>query len=446
MVDIKPPFELNELSYLRLSSVDFTNANILKSPKLEVLILFNCLFDRALYGPRCIQNELDYKTALKSLRGQIKKLVIKDVQDDDRLKILFKSNVLAGLEELEVRLYDFEIFRHAAHFPKSLRSINCSVAPSFEDLDEILRETKLKPYLDRLPPDLNVMLFNVPLGRTKESIVAVKRFFRKMPEFAENLLVDYHFTIGRENQYELGGLRLSHLDAFLQKINSLEFSIDRVSDEMNKHVLSKLSHITGLIVTFTKKHELDFEQFLSKFPALTMLKVFTEVAPKDLCEYGNRELDLIPEKCKRMVSFSAENYTKEHLDFGFLFRMPSLAEIQLYLWHPIDSAVLADLIRKLRYLSSIEVYFVHNGSMSKQWLKSIKDRLDRLLYEELKMKPNDATFKIFIHTGIDAKVVRYLYQRLSLTPFPNPPSDHERVVSAAQMSLFGQMLEVFNFK
>lgn len=205
VVDLKATFELNELSYLRLSSADFTNPNILKSKKLEVLFLNNSQFECNLNGRKPFSPP-DYMVAIKSLQGKIKKLVIKDALCDQFFKFCFEANLLNDVEELEVALYDFGIFKHTSLFPRSLRSINCSVGRSFLQLSIDLLETNLKSYVDRFRPDLKVMLYNVPLVKSNESVDSVKRFFHKLLEFVEHVGVDFAFQINHENFHRLKGL------------------------------------------------------------------------------------------------------------------------------------------------------------------------------------------------------------------------------------------------
>lgn len=305
-VDLKTQF--HQLNYLRITSVHFTNPNILASAKLQTLFLQQTSFNCDLADPYPIPNSPEnYKFTFEYLNGKVKRLKLKYFVCSSFFEHCLNAGLWNGLEVLDCYLFDFRALTFCDRFPKSLKRLNCFVGRNFSECISNLLFTNLEELAAKFPDDLHVSVFGLPLNKASaefvyESLISFDDMIASSEYelfFLADQEVDYHLEDLYENSKWMNG--------FYKTVTEVDFKHTKLDAKFNRSVLQKMSDVTMISYVFTKDQQINFRDFLINFPNIFLLKLLTEKGGQS---YGDEELNVIPECSKWTHALTIENYDK----------------------------------------------------------------------------------------------------------------------------------------
>lgn len=209
-------FELNRtfenLNYLAIQNVLFTNADILKSSNIEHLIIDHAGFKEANVIRRMIEefnmrkgtfedsfSYLMYDFDVLKSR-QVKYLRIGFESEYCLFTNCVKNQLFSALEHLNVILSDFETLSYVCeNFPTTLKRIDCLIGVEKSDFLEAAEEVNLEEIASRIRSDLSVYICGILFKRGRASLVV--EFFKKfqgMIEYKDSRVKFTGFSISYE--------------------------------------------------------------------------------------------------------------------------------------------------------------------------------------------------------------------------------------------------------
>lgn len=186
LISLKEPF--NELTYLELKDICFSNATILESQKLKQLLIYRSSFetpenfDEQLSIGKSISSTIfNHLSGLNSLKGKLKHFVCHFSNLDDEtefFKLCVKAKIFSELEILEIYLEDLNTLTYLSKALPRLKQIYLFSGKTFFNFRDAICDTRLADLVEKLRPDLTVYLFGIPL--LKDKIEIIDEFFHRI--------------------------------------------------------------------------------------------------------------------------------------------------------------------------------------------------------------------------------------------------------------------------
>lgn len=429
----------DKLRHLELNDVNFSDATILESPRLQKLLIYRSSFticekfDFLLQKHQVPKATFDHLLGLGDLNSKIKHLNISDFNflenELDFLKLCVESKAFSKLEIFEVNLDDLNNLIYLSNEMKSLKEIRLFSGKTFEQFQDSIRRNPLKKLIKQLRTDLTVYLFGVPLLENKIEIIS--DFFYNV---SNKVKLNIPYAVAKDMVLRCGDVLLS--DSVLTIENGNEFYEEIDTINQNKELFSGFVDLVDTICfkeelrdleelrfyqKFKNVHTITFTFFLNlNFDLPATFKAFSEVKNlklisiplQDAFAYDNKVLKKIPVYCKKLVNLHIE-FWDPFADFDFLLLLnPQIKWLKLLLRYPIDEDIYLEFLKKFgkQCLSYLEIYFVQSAR-TKEELSEFKKKVLKLIED---MKITRFTFKIEIHTHKEIKVCRVLYRRNDL--------------------------------
>lgn len=164
----------DQLNYLSVKRVTFSNSTLLTSANIHYLIFGSTRFSLT----NAVDSESDNETTWIKHLGfdnlmsrNIRYLQIIYTLDCDFFKFCAENHLLDYIDEMKVNLTDFETLVYLSENFPSLRKINCLIGDNELELLRLARKTDLKKITSRLRDNLSVYLLGFLFNASTETSV-----------------------------------------------------------------------------------------------------------------------------------------------------------------------------------------------------------------------------------------------------------------------------------
>lgn len=397
----------DQLTHLELYRFRFADLSILKSPRLEHLVLNDLAYKEnemrvpieqinRLFGSKEQMSGSLFLSGFDHVTSrQIKHLSINDELDAGFLSYCTENGLFRSLERLNAILPDLNSLRFLSDNCSTLKRVDLMNNP--RDLIILLDKSNPAELAKGLRTNLVVYLLGVPFNRktassTPEILVNISSMLQRI---SSQLLI--YLDPFRYDELQVLDLDIN-LSEFFKLVNNVSGNWQTIR---NAEFYQKFAHCE--VFTFGLDKNMDaayFESFLSTFPCLNTISL----ASSFHFEYNHAITDILVQHSQiAVLDLEIWNDLK---CFDFLFKFPRLRRLQLRLGHSIGHQMVIRLFEKLRFLCSFDLAFpVELGEPDDQ-LNAVKRQVNDRLAER-RFSPRKLVFETGVHSSGTAKFVRY---------------------------------------
>lgn len=396
-------WQYDKLTYLSINDCALQDCSILKSPKLQIVVLNEVDFSGSLhYLPE--NNPCDSCPSCLKQVSKIRELVISKKVDLNFMSYLIGKKLTTNIKILRIKLFDFQVLEYLLrnNVMPSLEKIYCDlIGKSWQDF--ISDEDYLIDFADELEfLKLEVYLFGIRFSKStvNEFISSLKELNRSI-EISNNELKLR--LLSNQDFKNLKSQKNKKLNGLFELIEVLEV-LEQNSSLFDEEFFKKLINCNSIYFFFTSTPLPKLiEKYLQAFKNLKLLLLshFDYRTRVD-----NTILDLIPKYQPFLESLSVIAWNS--INFDFLLPLSRLSKLDLHVYHPMEEETYLKLLTELKSLQCMYVLFARPSILTNEELGQFKRRV---LIHVTNLKINNFFFKIEIHKKGDTHFLRYIYFR-----------------------------------
>ena len=426
VMSVKTEFEMKtafeQLNYLSLHHVLVSSGQLLRSPKIQYLILDGCALrskvqikakiEELKSRPDASEESLSaYMYALTDLESRNLRYLKVTLETEYYFYLYLKQNeLLRSIEELDVVISDFASLEFIIENFASLKRLHCLIGT---DKCTLLKRAQvdLESLANKLRDDQSVFICGIPFRRSAASLVI--EFLKKAGDMVKIEDAKLEFT-GFSGTYEM-------LEKFEKRVDLGQFykKIDRfkVHDtrSMNAELFARFSNCKALDIAVHHNPE-PLIKFFEAFPTIKAIRISCF---DWLVKIDNELLDKIPAHCGQIEQLSFDNWNKK-INFTFLLELKRLRKLECNLYLPMEQSLFLALIKYLKHIESIDVCFMRPNDVQMNWLSEFRrEKLSAFKrqvndYVQEKLQAADHFMKIqefYKEKSEQKELIRYLYKR-----------------------------------
>lgn len=398
----------NKLTHLELRKACIINSTVMKSPNIKTLFLHDT------YLNKTAEDYFNGALGFNNLKCQLKHFSHSTVllKEIEFYQTCFKKGVFSELEILDCYLNELKTFVYISTHFTQLKTLNVRIAKSRDDFIDLLEHNALGTLVKKLRSDLNVNVFGIPLNKSTHKVI-------------EDVILQSEFTFapGRigvlinpewiEYQIDTEDKHPHLLDGFFKQIDTIRFE-DALTD---KSVYNKLTNVSEASYRFWLEVRHDLPERFKAHPNITCLILSS--FPDG--HYLNDIVDTIPFNFKNLTELAMDQW--DDVNFDFLLTLSKLKTLRLYLRFAFDQSLFVEMLRNLKHLSFVEIFYERTNLHTKDELSSFKKMVQACISNELRY--TDCVFKIELHHRTSYmgnekfSFVRYILKRIWLDPERN---------------------------
>lgn len=424
VISLKTEFELatafEQLNYLALHHVLVSSSVVLRSPKIQHLILDGCaLRSKDAIGARIEELKSTQHPSDDSLSVAMYGLTDLESRMIRNLKItleteyclylyLKRSELLESIEELNVVISDFNTFEFIIDNFASLRRLNCLVGTEKSAFLEQVEEVHLERLASRIRDDLAVFICGIPFHKSNASLVI--EFLKTAGDMVKIEDGRLEFT-GFSGTYDMLAKfeRWTDLAQFYLKIDRFKVHDTR---SMKQQLFARFNNCQVLDLALHHDPEPHFVQFFQLFPTIRAIRINCF---NWMVKITDDLLDQIPLHCPALEQLGFDNWNSK-LNFDFLFKLKRLRILEGYLYLPIHQSTFLRLIKELKYLEHIDLCFVrsvdtYRPDLTMERLSEFRRSVNEYVTEKLMVTDFFMKVQNYFKEKSNKKFVRYLYKR-----------------------------------
>lgn len=416
----RPEFSVNStfqrLIHLELREVCMGNSTVLQSPNIKTLFLHNAHLSNS--GEDYFNGMLGFNRLTCKLNHFSHSAMLRpDVEDVEFYRSCVKNGTFSELETLDCYLTDLKTLIFIGnHFPK-LKTVNVRIAKSRDDFIDLLDDNALRKLVSKLRPDLNVNIFGIPLNRSTQEVITdmILSFEFSFASGCVGVLVNDEITEYDDEHPHL-------MDGFFKQIDAIRFE-DRLPD---RSLYDKFSNVSKASYNFWLEVRHDLPDRFKAHPNVTSL-ILTSLPDG---HYLNDIMDMIPVHMTNLTNLQMDQW--DDTNFDFLLQLAKLKTLRLLLRFEFDQSLFIEMLRNLKHLSFVEIFYERTDLHTKDRLSAFKKLVQACASDELGF--TDFVFKIEIHHRTSYmgnekfSFVRYILKRTGRDSEENSLSASENAI------------------